>query len=236
MTARRSRGGFFRVIRFDRTLKGSRNAIRYVAFRSEDVQGRTPCIFNERSDTADVGRFMRDLEDRVTRHPSAAKAYHCVFSLKRPDFEQAGMTDWRDVVRQVMRTYELETHRKLEWIASHHDNPAHPHCHIIIKATYTNENGHHKKLFLNRNEVQRIKEITGRVLESRGLEPRRAPPPRAPDPGRRYSPMAGAIGGVLAWLEQQIQAERRRRQREDEERHFRWLAEEEERTERDRGR
>jgi hypothetical protein len=225
MKPRSGRPGFFRVIRYDKTLRGSQNAVRYVAFRSEDVKGKTPCIFDERSDTADVNRFMRDLEDRVTRHPTAAKAYHAVFSLKRVDFDQAGMTDWRDVVRQVVRTYELERHRKLEWIASYHDNPTHPHCHVIIKATYINENGQHKKLFLNRNEVQRIKEITGRELESRGLTRQRSAPVRA-HVGREVSPMVGAVGSMLAWLEQQIKAERRRREREQEE-HWRWLAEQE---------
>jgi hypothetical protein len=212
------------VIRFDRTLKGSRNAVRYVAFRSEDVKGKTPCIFDDRSDTADVNRFMRELEDPVTRHPSAAKAYHCLFSLKRSDFEKAGMTDWRDVVRQTMRTYELETGRKLQWIASHHDNPAHPHCHVIVKATYTTENDQHKKLFLNRNEVRRIKEITGRALESRGLVQERQAPVRSPE-GRSMGAMTLAVGNVLQWLEQQIREESRRRRREDDERHRRWLEE-----------
>jgi hypothetical protein len=160
----------------------------------------------------------------VTRHHSAAKAYHCLFSLKRSDFDRAGLTDWRDVVRQALRTYELETGRRLEWIASFHDNPKHPHCHVIIKATYTNENGQHKKLFLNRNEVGRIKEITGRALESRGLTQERAVPQRAAE-GRSMGGMTFAVGSVLQWLEQQIREEHRRRRREDDERHRRWLEE-----------
>lgn len=232
MSGGRRRPGFFRVIRFDKTLRGSRNAIRYVAFRSEDVKDKTPCIFDERSDTADVNRFMRNLEDRVTRHPTAVKAYHCLFSLPRKDFEQADMEDWRETVREVMRTYELETGRKLEWIASYHDNPTHPHCHVIIKAAYVNENGQHKKLFLNRNEVQRIKEITGRALEARSPVQERMPTVRTPE-SRGMDGMAWAVGSVLQWLEQRIKEERRRRQREQDERHRKWL-EENERDDHDR--
>lgn len=224
--------GFFRVIRFDRTLQGSRNALRYVAWRSEDVKGRTPCIFDDRSDTADVRRFMKELEDPVTRHASSAKAYHCLFSLKRTDFGRAGMTDWRDEVREVMRRYELETGRKLHWIASFHNNPERPHCHVIIKATYTNTDGKEKKLLLNRNEVERIKRITDRALEVRGLTPHRPAPVREME-GKGRSPWAGAVGGALAWLQARIQEERRRREREEEEKYRRWLYEQE-RDDRDR--
>jgi hypothetical protein len=222
----RGRGpGFFRVIRFDRTLRGSQNALRYVAWRSEDVKGRTPHIFDDRSDAADVGRFMEDLEDPLTRHQKSAKAYHCLFSLKRPDFDRAGMSDWRDEVREVMRTYELQTRRKLHWIASFHDNPGRPHCHVIIKATYTNIDGHEKKLFLNRNEVERIKEITGKALEVRGLTPHRSAPVR--DMARGMSPWVAAAGSTLSWLQERIREEGRRRAREEEEMHRRWLHEEE---------
>ena len=221
MNARRRSSGFFRVIRFDKTLKGSRNAIRYVAYRSEDVQGKTPCIFDDRSDTADVKRFMRELEDPVTRHQTAVKAYHTLFSLSRRTFERAGLTDFREEVREVMRTYELETGRKLEWIASFHDNPTHPHCHVIIKAAYVHENGQHKKLFLNRNEVQRIKEITGRVMEARLPTLERPAPVRTGSRGNEG--MAWAVGSVFQWLEQRIKEERRRRQREEEDRYRRWL-------------
>lgn len=228
----RRRAGFFRVIRYDKTLRGSRNALGYVAFRSEDVKGKEPCIFDERHDHADVDRFMRGLEQPVTRHPAAAKAYHCVFSLNRSDFDRAGMTDWRDEVREIMRTYELESGKKLEWIASYHDNEGHPHCHVIIRATYTNQSGQQKKLFLNRQEVQKVKEITSRVMEARLPTPERQPPQRE---YRMPNQMAWAVGSVLQWLEQRINEERRRRKREEEERYRRWLHEDHDRDD-DRGR
>lgn len=220
----RRRPGFFRVIRYDKTVRGSHNALTYVAFRSEDVKGKTPDIFDERSDHADVDRFARNLDQRVTRHASSAKAYHCLFSMKRSDFDQAGMTNFREMVREVMHTYELETRRRLEWIASFHNNQEHPHCHVVIRASYTNENGREKKLFLNRSEVQRIKEITGRAIEARLPMPERPPPKRVFGP--RAPSLSRAVGGVFQWIEQQIKEDRRRRQREEAER-YRWLAQQE---------
>lgn len=222
------RPAFFRVIRFDRTLQGSENAVAYVAFRSEDIRGKTPCVFDAQHDHADVRSFMDRLEDRVTRHPSAAKAYHCLFSLKRADFDVLGVQDWREVVREVLRSYELQTRRRLDWIASHHPNPERPHCHVIIKATYATEDGKQKKLFLNRQEVDRIKETLARSLEARGLTPERPGQTREAAYRAPVNQMTHAVGGVLSWLEAQIQAERRRRAREEEARLRRQLREMEE--------
>lgn len=218
------RPAFFRVIRFDRTLRGSENTLAYVAFRSEDLKGKVPCVFDARQDHADVRAFMDRLEDRVTRHSTAAKAYHCLFSLRQEDFAQLGIPDWRDVVREVMRNYELQTHRKLDWIASHHPNPKRPHCHVVIKAAYTTDEGQHRKLFLNGQEVERIKGLLERSLSARGLTPDRYSHNRQAAHDRTVS----AVGGVLSWLEAQIQAERRRRVREEDERLRRLLKEHEE--------
>lgn len=222
------RPAFFRVIRFDRTLRGSENAINYVAFRSEDIRGKSPCVFDAEHDHADVRGFMDRLDDRVTRHPSAAKAYHCLFSLKREDFAALGIADWREVVREVLTKYELETHRKLDWIASHHPNPERPHCHVVIKAAYTTEDGQLKKLFLNHREVERIKQVLERSLSARGLSPERYAVNREASRGDAAYQAGHAVGTVLSWLEGQIQAERRRRMREEDDRMRRHLRELEE--------
>jgi hypothetical protein len=223
MAARRP--AFFRVIRFDRTLRGSENAISYVAFKSEDLKGKTPCVFDAKSDHADARAFMNRLDDRVSRHPTAAKAYHCLFSLKRQDFNVLEVPDWREIVREVLHKYELETHRKLDWIASHHDNLERPHCHVVIKAVYETECAGRHRLRLNKDEVGRIKEILGKSLADRGLTPDRY---WQPDRSRESAyQMAGAVGSALSWLEGQIAAERRRHAREEDERLRRLLKERE---------
>jgi hypothetical protein len=218
--------GFFKVIRFSRSVRSAESSLRYVAFGSRDLEkGRS--IFDERSDHADVNRFVKQIPDHVTRHPQAAKSYHCLFSLRREDFDRSGMGDWKGLVRDVMRTYELETKRKLQWIASEHHNEKHPHCHVIIKAVYTDQAGNRRQFRLNRWELQRIKEITGRHLEARGITLERAqhrPPVR--DPAARFTDV---VGTVLSWLQRQIAQDHQRRRREEEEHMRRLLREAEER-------
>lgn len=206
--------GFFKVIRFDRSVRGSEQAIRYAAFRSEDVRGKEPCIFDKRTDSADVRGFVQGLEDPTTRHHTAAKAYHCVFSLPRQDFERAGMTDWRDAVREVMQRYEQETGKKLQWIAMNHDNPKRPHCHVIIKATYEDRTGRTRKLYLNRRELDRIKELTGRALEARGLTLERPAPKRQVQRAEPRGP--NMAGSILVWLQQQMKAAQQEHQADQE--------------------
>jgi type IV secretory pathway VirD2 relaxase len=202
-----------------------------VAFKSEDLKGKTPCVFDANSDHADARAFMNRLNDRVSRHPTAAKAYHCLFSLKRQDFDVLGVPDWREIVREVLQQYERETKRKLDWIASHHDNPERPHCHVVIKAVCDTGSGAHKRLRLDRPEVDRIKEILRKSLEERGLTPDRH---WQPDRSRESAyQMAGAVGSALSWLEGQIAAERRRHTREEDERLRRRLKELEREQERD---
>ncbi|MFZ5823404.1 MAG: relaxase/mobilization nuclease domain-containing protein [Bacillota bacterium] len=216
---------FFRVIRNTKTVRGAEQMIRYVAFRSKDLEGKQKGAFCPDTDHADVREFVRDLPDRLTRHPKAPKAFHCLLSLSREEYDRCGLTDWREVTREVMRTYEQETGRKLTWIASQHDNPTHPHCHVIVKAVYEDQDGRRRKLRLTREDLRQFRKVTGRVLayhraQARALE-------RA---GGIRAQRALAMGdSFMRSLWQMLDQERRRRERESDRAHQRWLRGDDER-------
>lgn len=228
--SRGARHSFFRVIGYRTNLASARNALAYAAFRSEAVKDKSALIFDARTDSADVNAFQQRLEDRVTANPKSAKAFHALFSLPREAYEQAGV-NWPEVVREVFRDYELQTRRKLTWIAVQHDDPKHPHVHVVIKATYQDPSGRTRKLFLRQGELQRIKASLGKSLEARGLSPEPQAPVR--QIGRQVSSRwDSAVTAGLSMIQEQLKAERRRRQLEQEEAQRRWERDHDE----DRGR
>lgn len=217
----------FRVIRYTRSVRGAEQMIRYVAFRSKDVADKEKGCFDRDHDHASIKPFVRELDDPFTRHPRTPTAFHCVFSLRRQEFDQLGLKDWRHVVRDAMGTYERETGRKLQWVAANHDNPTHPHCHVIIKAVYENNDGQQRLLRLEHRDLRKFREVADRQLDYLRTQQ------RAPDRAARLSPELERIGrltgSLFDTLQQMIEAERRRREREDERQHQRWLWEERER-------
>jgi len=207
---------FFKVIGYRTRLTSARNALNYAAFRSEGAK-QGALIFDDRTDSADVKSFLGRLDDPVSRHPRAAKAFHALFSLPTDAHARAGI-HWPDVVREVMRHYEIQTGKRLDWIAVEHPDPRHRHVHLVLKGVFTDRAGRSKRLFLGRAEIERIKELVGRALEARGLMPEHmrtgreeARPTR---PARDRSERIAMAGAVLDWLTQSIKAHQRRRQQD----------------------
>lgn len=199
--------------------------IRYVAFRSRDLEGKEKGAFDRDHDHADVKQFVQSIPDRLTRHRHAPKAFHSLFSLTRGEFERAGLQDWRQVVRDVMATYERESGRRLEWIAANHDNPAHPHCHVIIKGVYEKAEGERRKLRFDKADLRLLRQITGRELAYHRAQVRA----NERVAGRLFEPgqMIRTAGSLLKTLQEMLWDERRR-QREAERARQRWLRDEEE--------
>lgn len=218
-------------VKYIKSLGGAERSLRYIAFGSKDVRSNQDrCTFDARSDSADVKRFAKELSDPLTTHPQAPTAFHMIVSLKRRDFNQAAMRDWREVVRETMRSYEVSTGRKLTWIASHHDNAERPHVHVMVKAVYQTRTSTRRTLRLYKQDIAQFKEIVGNRLEARGLVIdqyglQRGGPLRDGLVGPTY----GVLQAVRAMLD-------RIRQRTEEERLQREWEEEMERRKSDRGR
>jgi hypothetical protein len=79
--------------------------------------------------------------------------------MSRDEWNKSGFEEgvsWQGIVRNVLKDYELETGKKLEWVAAEHQNIKNPHTHILIKATYKDRDGVSHKLHLNKNNIKNL--------------------------------------------------------------------------------
>lgn len=220
------RQAFFRIIRNTKSLPGARRMVRYIAFRSRELDHEQKGGFDEQHDQADVGRFTRSLEHRLTAHPKVPVAFHALFSLPREEVERAGLTDWKPFIREVIGKYEAERQIKLDWFASYHDSETHPHCHLVIKAVSTTLDGRERRLRFNKEDLKEMRRIAGRTLShQRWLHqaPERAARAEAVERAKVVGDRLFAIKTGLDWIREQIRKQRREMEREQEEAHDRWL-------------
>jgi type IV secretory pathway VirD2 relaxase len=143
----------------------ARAHVNYIAFRSRETPGEERGAFDQRSDHANVERFNENLEDRLTRHPMANKAYKLTLSLSEKEFRERGLTSWKPVVREAMANLQKQWGREFQWIASEHMAKGHPHVHIVIKATCVDESGRFRQLRLDKQHLLDVKREVNRVIE-----------------------------------------------------------------------
>lgn len=156
--------GLYARGRFTRSLPRARAHVRYIAFRSREIPEDRLGAFNARSDHAEVKTFMDRLEDPLTRHPQAVKAYTLFFSLSQDEFRRAGLESWKPVIREAMATLQTKWGREFDWIAAEHMVEGHPHCHVTIKAVCTTERGTRRQLRLTKERIADLKQEVGRII------------------------------------------------------------------------
>ncbi|MFZ5823882.1 MAG: hypothetical protein ACOY94_06080 [Bacillota bacterium] len=149
-------------INYTTSLDRAAKSVRYHAFRSRELPAEGKGIFDRTSDHADVGRFVRSLDDpltqdRVTRRGRViptAKLHRLMFSLSRREFESCGFTSWKPVIREALEHFERYHGIKLEWVAAEHQSATHPHVHVDIKSVYTAADGTRHRLVIT-NEMRK---------------------------------------------------------------------------------
>lgn len=156
------KGQMYIPLRYEKTLPGARQHVMYIAFRSRELGGQKG-LFDESRDHVHAAKFCKSLDDPLTRErrwqrPFLPKLFHFRVSLSRKDFDACGLTSWKPVVREAMKTFELKTGKRLEWVAAEHPTPTHPHAHVAIKAVYTARDGSRRRLArLTRDELAMLK-------------------------------------------------------------------------------
>lgn len=148
-----------------KTVKDAQGKLRYYAFRSREVAGAERGLFGPASEHADLRKFVagiRDdplLRDRRTRRGvfQAPKMHSLIFSLSRDEFDRSGLTSWKPIVRQIMTEWERYRAIRLEWVAAEHPSLTHPHCHVALKATYTDATGNRHRLRLTRDDLHQLR-------------------------------------------------------------------------------
>lgn len=157
--------GLYMRVKLCRHLGKARAHVKYIAFRSREAPGESRGAFDGHRDHVDVLRFSENLEDRLTRHPMANKAYKMHLSLSEKEFRELGLTSWKPVVREAMENLQRQWGARFEWIAAEHMAKGHPHVHIAIKATCRDEEGRERQLRLDKEHLRDMKREVGRIIE-----------------------------------------------------------------------
>lgn len=142
--------------RYFKTVAKASNHARYIAYRSRYQDQEKKGLFNEREDNIKATDFTKQLDCKLTSHPSVAVAHTLLFSMSGDEFNRSKFEygDYRKIVRNVMRKYELEKGIKLNWGAAEHFKPNNPHCHVIIKSTFLDRDGVEHRLKLTKEDVE----------------------------------------------------------------------------------
>jgi type IV secretory pathway VirD2 relaxase len=99
-----------------------------------------------------------------------------MFSMRREDFEAAGFTSWKPVIREALESFEKQHGIKLEWIAAEHMSSTHPHVHVDVKSVYTDPNGTRHRLRITQQMRADLRASVERIIQrehSRREEERR---------------------------------------------------------------
>lgn len=90
-------------------------------------------------------------------------AHKLVFSLSQEERDRLGV-DMKELVRETMAAYQARTDRHLRWIAFLHDDPGHPHVHVVV-AGY---GGDGRQVGLYPRDLARLREIADRERDRLG--------------------------------------------------------------------
>jgi hypothetical protein len=151
--------------RFTNKLGAAKAHIRYIAFRSREVPENEKGIFDREQDHAQVDKFIKRLDDKLTRHPEVPKLHKLVLSFSDEQWRNCGYTSWKPIAREVMEAFEKRTGKQVEWVGAEHMAKGHPHCHIAMKATYRDKDGKEHRLRLTKDDVKVFKEEMRRIYE-----------------------------------------------------------------------
>jgi len=151
-------------------IKSVESHIKYVGFRSRELDNKG--FFGPEKDNEDWKKFYsRIKESPALKHPNAIKVQKLIFSLKGPHYEQYKRSgkDYKDIVRETLKTYETNHKVKLDWIANIHDqgqSKSHPHCHVIIKGVSdTKGDRGHTRIYIDKEDLKDLRESFEREFD-----------------------------------------------------------------------
>lgn len=133
--------------KFFKTLESAKAKVKYVCFREREGENEKLGVFSHDRDNANVYRFMKYLDNRLTKHHTKEKMVELVFSMSGNEWEKSGFEygDYKTLVRETMKKFEMRTGKKLTWIAAEHFKDGHPHAHVMINGVYTDRDGVQRK-------------------------------------------------------------------------------------------
>jgi hypothetical protein len=100
--------------------------VKYIETEKEHHQN-TPVLFNE----ADFVQ-RREVYQKLNELPKQGVVGHkLVFTMSENEWRE-GRIDLKELVRESMRSYEMQKKVKLDWVAAIHHDEGHPHAHVVV--------------------------------------------------------------------------------------------------------
>ena len=100
--------------------------LKYLEFGKEH---RTePEGFNDRSESVTRAEFMEVVQMQPQQ---GVIAHKLVFSLSEDERDRCGVS-MRELVQETMVQWSQSLGRELTWIGFEHDDPGHPHVHVVV--------------------------------------------------------------------------------------------------------
>ena len=156
------------VVRYVRKLESALSNLKYIGFRSRELDQKTGFFTATEDETKQYKEFYERIKNhKALKHDKTVKAHTIVLSFTRRDFEalaRAGKTP-QDMAREWMKTMEEFKEMKLDWLGSFHDSPTHPHIHLTIRSVGEDDLGHSKRLKLTKEDIQDLRRILDANIE-----------------------------------------------------------------------
>jgi len=159
-------------INYTKHLDRARKSVRYHAFRTREVPEDRKGMFDRDSDSADVGAFIKSLDDPLTQERQTRRGpigyavmHRLMLSVSRQEFEACGLTSWKPVVREALAAFERYHGIRLEWVAAEHLSKSHPHVHIDIKSVHMAADGSRSRLVITQEFRQHLRWAVEGILK-----------------------------------------------------------------------
>jgi hypothetical protein len=144
-------------------VKHVKEHLKYIGFRSQELNKEIhKGFFSKDSNNTNMNEFIKRIEDNTAlQHPKSIKIRKLVFSLKEWNYDLYKDTgsDYKELIRSTLKTYEDKYNVKLDWIANIHETEDHPHVHVAIKGVSDNklERGY-RRIKFKKDDIQILKD------------------------------------------------------------------------------
>lgn len=125
--------------------------IRYIETEKEHHRN-TPVLFNDQADFVQRREVYRKLNELPKQ---GVVGHKLVFTMSENEWRE-GRIDLRELVRESMRSYEMQKKVKLDWVAAIHHDEGHPHCHVVVLGR--DDRG--RQVGFYKKDIAKIQEIT----------------------------------------------------------------------------
>ncbi|TCS92219.1 relaxase/mobilization nuclease domain-containing protein [Hazenella coriacea] len=118
----------YRTVGKSRPLQAINKHLKYIE-ANRDKHRNEVVLFSRDEDQVDRKDFYQKIKEQK---PHGVVAHKLVISLHEEERDRTGV-NLKDLVRESMSQYESKYKQQLDWIAAIHDDPKHPHAHLVIR-------------------------------------------------------------------------------------------------------